>query len=183
MDGASTILTDRLLLRAFTEADIPAVARLADDPVISNNTLRIPHPYTETHARTWLTLQQEEARTGAGAAFAVTQRDGGALIGACGLEIFREHRRAEVGYWLGRDYWGKGYATEAAAAVLGWGFETLGLARVSAARFADNPASGRVLEKLGMTQEGRLRRHAFRGGEFRDMVLYGILREEWEAKR
>lgn len=182
MDRGAMISTERLILRAFHERDVPAVVLLADDPEISRNTLRIPHPYTKAHARAWLTAQREESRTGAGAVFAVTDAEDGRLMGACGLEIFRDHRRADVGYWLGRDFWGKGYATEAATAVCTWGFTTLDLARISAARFSDNPASGRVLEKVGMRREGELRRHIFRGGEFRDMVMYGILRDEWEWK-
>ncbi len=178
-----TITTGRLALRPFSEDDVPAIVRLADDPEISRNTLRIPYPYTDAHARGWLATQQEESRAGTGAVFAITEREGGSLMGACGLEIFPEHRRAELGYWLGRDFWGKGYTTEAARAVTGWGFATLGLNRISAARFSDNEASGRVLEKIGMRREGVLRRHVFRGGEFRDMVMYGMLREEWEGGR
>jgi ribosomal-protein-alanine N-acetyltransferase len=176
------LITPRLVLRAFSEDDVPAIVRLADDPVVSRNTLRIPHPYTEEDARRWLSIQHEESEAGTGAVFALTAPEGGALMGACGLELFPEHRRAELGYWLGRDFRGKGYATEAATAVVGWAFSELGLNRVSAARFGDNDASGRVLEKLGMRQEGLLRRHVFRGGEFRDMVMYGLLREEWAGK-
>jgi [ribosomal protein S5]-alanine N-acetyltransferase len=182
MKSRSTLTTGRLSLRAFGNGDAPSVSRLADDIEISRNTLKIPHPYTEADARLWLSIQREQLRTGSGAVFAITKKDDGLLIGACGMELFPDHKRGELGYWLGRDYWGNGFATEAAGAVVGWGFERLGLARVSAARFSDNPASGRVLEKIGMTHEGMLRRHAFRGGEFRDMVLYGLLREEWEKR-
>jgi ribosomal-protein-alanine N-acetyltransferase len=182
MDRLSTLSTERLSLRAFNEGDIPAIVRLADDPEISKNTLKIPHPYTEADARAWLAIQEQELRTGTGASFAITGNDDDPLMGACGLEIAPEHRRGELGYWLGRGFWGKGYATEAVAAVIGWGFETLDLNRISAAHFSDNPASGRVLEKIGMRLEGLLRRHVFRGGEFRDMVMYGILREEWEGR-
>lgn len=183
MKSKSILTTQRLLLRRFGEGDVPAVTRLADDITIYRNTLKIPHPYTETDARLWLSIQKEQTRTGTGVVFAITGKDDGLLMGACGMELVADHRRGELGYWLGRDYWGKGYATEAAAAVVGWGFETLGLARISAARFSDNPTSGRVLEKIGMAREGVLRRHAFRDGEFRDMVMYGILREEWEGEK
>jgi RimJ/RimL family protein N-acetyltransferase len=182
MKSRSTLTTQRLLLRAFGEGDVPAVGRLADDIEIYRNTLKIPHPYTEADARLWLSIQREQSRAGTGAVFAITGKDDGLLMGACGMELVADYRRGELGYWLGRDYWGKGYATEAAAAVVAWGFETLALNRISAARFGDNPASGRVLEKIGMTQEGVLRRHAFRDGVFKDMVMYGLLREEWEGK-
>lgn len=183
MKSRPTLTTPRLFLRAFTQRDVPAVARLADDIEIYRNTLKIPHPYTEADARLWLSIQRQQSQTGAGVVFAITGAGDGLLLGACGLELTPAHKRGELGYWLGRDHRGKGYATEAAAAVVGWGFETLGLARISAARFDTNPASGRVLEKIGMTREGVLRRHAFRDGAFRDMVMYGILREEWEGRR
>jgi [ribosomal protein S5]-alanine N-acetyltransferase len=183
MKGKSTLITQRLLLRAFGDSDVPAVARLADDIEIHRNTLKIPHPYTEADARLWLSIQREQSRAGTGVVFAITDKTDRSLLGACGMELFPDHKRGELGYWLGRGFWGKGYATEAAAAVVGWGFDTMGLARVSAARFSDNPASGRVLEKIGMTKEGVLRRHAFRDGEFKDMVMYGLLREEWEETK
>jgi len=183
MKSRSTLTTQRLFLRAFGESDVPAVGRLADDIEIYRNTLKVPHPYTEADARLWLSIQREQSRAGTGVVFAITGKDDRLLLGACGMELFTDHKRGELGYWLGRDFWGKGYATEAAAAVVGWGFATLALNRVSAARFGDNPASGRVLEKIGMTQEGVLRRHAFRDGVFKDMVMYGILREEWEGRR
>jgi ribosomal-protein-alanine N-acetyltransferase len=179
---SSPLITPRLVLRTFLTDDVPDIARLADDPRISRNALRIPYPYTEDDARKWLATQREDALAGTGAVFAITGKGDGALMGACGLEVCREHRRAEVGYWLGSDFWEKGYATEAATAVVGWGFSEMDLNRISATRFSDNPASGRVLEKIGMRWEGELRRHVFHGGEFRDMVMYGILREEWERR-
>ena len=182
MKGKPTLSTPRLSLRAFGQPDAPAIARLADDIQIYRNTLKIPYPYTEADARLWLSIQKEQARTGTGAVFAITRKDNGLMMGACGMELFSDHKRGELGYWLGRDFWGQGYATEAATAVVGWGFSALSLNRISAARFADNPASGRVLEKIGMQEEGMLRRHAFRDKEFRDMVMYGLLREEWEGR-
>ena len=171
----------RLILRRFDESDIPEIVRLADDPDISRNTLLIPHPYEELHARRWMAVQKRERRTGKGLVFAVVLVSDRRLLGAVGLTIDREHNNAGLGYWIGREFWGRGYATEAARAVVGYGFEMLGLNKIHGGHFADNGASGRVMEKIGMTVEGYQPRHVLRGGKYRDLVLYGILREQWEG--
>jgi RimJ/RimL family protein N-acetyltransferase len=100
------------------------------------------------------------------------------VIGAVGLRVDRDHARAELGYWIGKPYWGRGYATEAARAALRWGFDSLGLERIYAYHFARNAASGRVLRKIGMTPEGIARRHVRKWGEYHDSPLYSILRGE-----
>ena len=99
------------------------------------------------------------------------------MIGAVGLRIEREDQRAELGYWIGRPYWNQGYCTEAARAVLDFGFEQLGLNRIYASHFTRNPASGRVMQKLGMTHEGRLRQHVRKWDAFEDVEVYAVLRE------
>jgi [ribosomal protein S5]-alanine N-acetyltransferase len=110
----------------------------------------------------------------------VTLRPGGSLIGAMGLrDIDTEHSLAEMGFWIGLDWWGQGYATEAGRAVLQFGFEQLNLNRVHAHHMVRNPASGRVLEKIGMRQEGLLRQRVKKWGVFEDVVLMATLRSEW----
>ena len=98
-----------------------------------------------------------------------------------GLRIDQAHRRAELGYWIGTPFWGRGIATEAAKEMLRYGFEELRLHRIFAEHFAHNPASGRVLAKIGMKHEGCHRRHVLKWGEFVDAEQYGILREEWKS--
>ena len=93
-----------------------------------------------------------------------------------------EHRRAELGYWLGVPYWGKGYATEASQEILRFGFETLKLRRIYASYVTENPTSGRVLEKIGMRYEGILRSHICKWDVFHDLVFYGILHDEFRAR-
>ncbi len=85
------------------------------------------------------------------------------------------HHRGELGYWVGVPYWGRGIATEAAGEVLRFAFDVLGLNRVYATHVPRNPASGRVMEKLGMQREGYLRSHAFAGGHYEDLILYAII--------
>ena len=111
--------------------------------------------------------------------FAIERRADGALVGAISLRVEHEHARAELGYWVGVPYWNHGYATEAARATVDWGFRHLPVQRVFAWHFTTNPASGRVLQKLGMRHEGRLRGHHVKWGESLDSDVYGVLRDEW----
>jgi RimJ/RimL family protein N-acetyltransferase len=92
-----------------------------------------------------------------------------------GLRVEPDHRRAELGYWIGVPYWGKGYATEAARALVQYGFETLQLHRIFASHFANNSVSAKVLRKIGMRHEGRQRGHILKWGEFLDIEMYGMV--------
>ena len=139
-------------------------------------TLRIPHPYTESDARDFIAATQEDFSSGSGLRLGIVLRASDTLCGGVGLRIKADHRRAELGYWIGVPYWGNGYATEAARAVVKYGFETLGLHRIFASHFANNPASARVLRKIGMRHEGSLRAHILKWGEFLDLEMYGMVR-------
>lgn len=167
--------TARLTLRPFTSADAPEVERLCSVYEIALNTLSIPHPYPEGAAREWIAKHQEDFDQNRAIHFAI---DDGQVAGAMGL-VLRDEGIAELGYWIGVPYWGRGYASEAAAEVVRWGFEERGLERIYAQHFGRNPASGRVLQKIGMHLEGTLRRHLRKWDEYVDVVCYGLLREEW----
>lgn len=130
-------------------ADAADVQRLAGDPRVSATALDLPHPFEDGMAEAWIGTHSEQFESGALAAFAITSRESGALYGAAGLMIDPAHRRAELGYWLGADFWGSGFATEAARAVVRYGFEDLRLNRIHANHLVRNPGSGRVLEKVG----------------------------------
>ncbi|MFB2772525.1 GNAT family N-acetyltransferase, partial [Pelatocladus sp. BLCC-F211] len=106
--------------------------------------------------------------------------DPSVLCGAIGLGINQKHNHAELGYWIGKPFWGNGYCTEAAQEVLRYGFEKLGLHRICASHFAHNPTSGRVMQKIGMTYEGCRRQHTLKWGEYIDVMEYGILKSEWQ---
>ena len=105
------------------------------------------------------------------------------LIGAVGLRLELDDRRAELGYWIGKPYWNQGYCTEAARAAIQFGFEQLELNRIFANHFVRNPASGRVMQKLGMVYEGRLRQHVKKWDAFEDLELYGILKDDCQSGR
>ena len=173
-----TIQTQRLILRSLTIADAPEVQRLASDRDIAATTLSIPHPYEDGMAEAWIETHPEAYEKGKAVFFAITLRDNGILCGAIGLGIDKENNNAELGYWVGKPYWGKGYCTEAAKAIVQYGFETLGLHRIHAAHFARNLASGRVMQKIGMHLEGCKRQHILKWGNFEDLVLYGILKSD-----
>jgi [ribosomal protein S5]-alanine N-acetyltransferase len=181
------LATRRLMLRAFTLDDAPAVTALCADEAIAATTLVIPHPYVLSDARSWIATHPGTWAAGTQANFAVTLSDEdadetGQLIGAMGLTIQRAHQCAELGYWIGRPWWGRGYATEAGTAVVRWGFHELGLNRVHAHHMAHNPASGRVLQKIGMKPEGVARQLVIKDGVARDCPMYAIVRRDLDGE-
>ena len=156
--------TSRLLLRPFRISDADAVQRLAGDRAVADTTLNIPYPYEDGLAEKWISNHRDWFERGEQAVFAITFKEScattclqavaspchedalplskqwhaiaGALVGTVGLQIHPQDRRAELGYWIGKPYWSQGYATEAARAVVGFGFEQLGLNRIYAQHFA-----------------------------------------------
>ena len=177
------LITERLLLRPFTLADAPEVQRLAGAYEVASCSLAIPYPYLDGVAEAWIATHKPGFEKGMHAIYAVTHAGYGHLVGAAGLvEVNRRHERAEIGYWVGRPYWGRGYATEAARAVIEYGFSVLGLHRIYALHFSWNTASGRVMEKCGMVHEAHLREHVCRRGVFEDIDLRGILAGEWRDR-
>ena len=175
MSQQPTLRTARLILRPFTLDDAPAVQRLVSSYEVALNTLFIPHPYPEGGAAEWIGKHQAEFDENRIHHFAI---DDGEVAGVVAL-VMKAEGLAEIGYWVGVPYWGRGYATEAAAEVVRYGFEDIGLQRIFAGHFTRNPASGRVLQKVGMQYEGTLRRHQMKWGELIDLAFYGILREEF----
>ena len=183
MSSQPTLHTERLVLRPPAMSDAAEIRRLAGRREIAENTF-LPHPYEEGMAEAFIQSSRSQWEEGEAAVFAIVLQNGDRQIGNIGLkEINMEHLRAEMGFWIGIDHWGNGYATEAGRAVVDFAFESLELNKVYANHFSTNPASGRVLQKIGMRKEGVRRQHIVRFGETRDLVLYGIVREEWEAMR
>ena len=169
--------TERLILRPFGREDAPTVQRLAGTREVADTTLTIPHPYLDGVAESWIATHEEAWKQKDRATFAVTTEAEG-LIGAIGLHLRLGHQRAELGYWIGLPFWNRGYATEAARAIIAFGFESLGLNRIHASHLTRNPASGRVMEKAGMRFEGTLRQHVVRWGRLEDLNTYAVLRSE-----
>lgn len=175
MPPQPTLRTERLLLRPFHGEDAAVVQRLAGARDIADTTLTIPHPYLDGMAEEWIGTHGDAWDRQERATFAITS-EGDGVIGAIGLHLTLAHRRAELGYWVGRPFWNRGFATEAARAVIAFGFEALGLNRIHASHLARNPASGRVLVKAGMRFEGTLRQHVIKWDRAEDLAEYAILR-------
>lgn len=167
--------TARLTLRPFTLADVPAVQGLASAYEVALNTLLIPHPYPEGAAEEWIRTHEPGFEANKVHHFAI---DDGQVAGSMAL-IMKPGAIAEIGYWIGVPYWGRGYATEAGREIVRYGFEECQLQRIFAGHYTRNPASGRVLQKLGMQYEGTLRHHVLKWNEYLDVAYYGILRGEW----
>jgi ribosomal-protein-alanine N-acetyltransferase len=179
MTAPQELRTARLLLRSFEREDVPAIVRFAGANEIAATTVNIPHPYAEDDAHSFVAKAIEDFRAGRSVSFAISISPGRELCGAVGLHIAEAHRHAELGYWIGVPFWGRGYATEAANAAVAFGFETLCLHRIYAHHFAGNTASQHVLEKIGMRHEGRSRHHIQKWNQFIDTENYGLLAEEF----
>lgn len=174
------LTTPRLVLRAFVPADAHTVERLAGAREVADTTLTLPHPYPagggilwiESHAPAWAAGE----RLTLAICIADRERD---IIGAITLSLAPEHARAELGYWIGSGMWGRGYATEAARAMVEYGFDILRLNRIQAHHFTRNQASGRVLQKAGMRVEGVSRQAYRRWDQFEDVAMLAILATEF----
>ena len=183
MPEPPSLHTDRLFLRPFTLADAPELQRLIGAREVASTTLNVPHPYEDGMAEHWISAQKFKFDEGQGLSFAITLRDRPGLIGGIGLNLTPSHHHGELAYWIGVPFWSRGYCTEAAAAVVRYGFDVVKLHRIHAAHMTRNPASGRIMQKIGMTYEGCLRQHYYKWDVFEDAALYGLLRSECEAQQ
>jgi RimJ/RimL family protein N-acetyltransferase len=151
------------------------------DRAIADTTLAIPHPYPDGAAEKWISTHADSFRQGTEVTLAITLKPDGQVVGSMALSINRNHKRGELGYMVAKEHWNHGYCTEAARALMQYGFVAFSLNRIQAMHFPRNPASGRVMEKLGMTKEGLLRQYVCNREAFEDLMLYSILGREFEA--
>ncbi|GAK55710.1 GCN5-related N-acetyltransferase [Candidatus Vecturithrix granuli] len=167
-------------IRSYEDADVAALVKYANNRKIwLMLTHLFPHPYTEEDARSWLDIVKHQmVETN----FAISTAD--ELIGTIGFKLFEgvHCKTAELGYWLGEPYWGQGIMTEAARAMTEYMFTHHNIVRIQACIFESNPGSVRVLEKNGFCYEGRLRKHVWKDEKLQDLLIYGILRHEWEQR-
>jgi RimJ/RimL family protein N-acetyltransferase len=173
------IVTERLLLRPFRLDDEAAVHAYTSDPEVTRYTSWKPHTPVETRARlrAWVADQEIWPRTSIH--LAIESRAHRTAIGWTGFVSLDANRQTGIfGYLLHRNYWGKGLATEAANALIHWGFKQLNLHRVVAECDVENAASIKILEKLGMRREAHFRKNIFKEGQWRDTYLYALLKEE-----
>jgi RimJ/RimL family protein N-acetyltransferase len=172
------VVSDQVHLSEFRSSDKDALTAHLNDREIYDRTLRIPFPYTDASADEWLALVAKSTKQqGRSVQFAIRNADD-ALIGGCGFDGFQvgKSHRAEIGYWLARPFWGQGIMTAVVQRVCRHAFEQFGLAKITAHVFSHNPASARVLEKCGFREEGFLRKHFLKDGQFIDARLFGLLK-------
>ncbi len=179
MSKAPILETRRLILRPFNLDDAKDVQRLAGDKEIAEVTLNIPHPYEDGMAEGWISTHEKAHNEGNSLTYAIVHREGKYLIGCISLMINRDDNKAEIGYWIGKAYWDNGYCSEAASKLIDYGFKEIELNRIYGRHLKKNPASGKVMEKLGMKYEGCLRQHIKKWEEYQDIVHLGILKDEY----
>lgn len=170
-----TITTKMLVLRIFQKSDAVAVTKLCNNYNIYKNTLYLPYPYTIEDALSWIEYHLNNFNANKSYEFAITDKESGELYGAIALSNNQKFNHGEIAYWIGEKFWGNGYATEAAQAILHFAFEEKQYHKVFARYFNSNPASGRVMQKLGLKKEGILIDHVRKENRFEDLVYYGII--------
>ncbi|MFS4471824.1 GNAT family N-acetyltransferase [Chryseobacterium sp. T20] len=176
MNKFPVIETERLILSQLEERDVPFIVGYLQHRIFSDLTSNIPYPYVENDARSWLKMSKEAFDTNTGYTFAIRNKEG-QIIGAIGLHD-RDDDKAELGYWIGIPYWNKGYVTEAAKAIVDFGLNEMRFNKIFATHFLHNPASGRIMEKIGMEQEAVLKQEMKKDGEYFDIVRYCILKTD-----
>ncbi len=170
------------MLRQFELLDAQRVRKLAGDKAVADTTLNIPHPYKDGMAEEWILTHQPKFEAGKFVNFAIILKSIQKLIGSIGLIIDKRFNRGELGYWIGKEYWNQGYCTEAARAVLEYGFRQLDLHKITSSHFVRNPSSGKVMRKIGMKKEGVCKEHVIKWEKYEDLVIYAILRKEWKTE-
>ena len=172
------LVTERLILRSFLLTDAQRVQSQANDKRIYDTTARVPFPYKIEMAEQWIKSHDKLFENRCSVNFAIVTKLQQLLIGTVGLEIDSNNGKAELGYWVGVDYWNQGYCTEAAFECVKYGFQELGLTRIEGICMTKNIASEKVLKNIGMKREGVLRRYMLKNGISEDAYIYSVLNDE-----
>ncbi len=179
MNEIPILNTERLILRPFNLSDASRVQKLAGDKRIADTTLFIPHPYPDCAAEEWIASHKNLCIENKEIVWAVTLKSNDELIGAISIHPRPEFNKAEFGYWIGVPFWNNGFASEALKEILRFGFVELKLNKMFAHHFMTNPASGKVMLKNGLKEEGYLREDIIKNDQYIDVKIYGILRSEY----
>ncbi len=169
---------EQITLTPFLRTDKASLVRQINDKEIYDNTLLIPFPYTEQDADYWFDFVENQLNTnGIQSNWAIRKEDG-QLIGGIGFQLMygKASHKDELGYWLARDYWGKGIMTNVVERFVKFGFEKRGLVRIAANVFSYNKGSARVLEKVGFKKEGVLRKSYFKDDRYIDGFMYALIK-------
>ena len=171
------ITTERLIIRPLEDDDYIRVYECCNDYDVVRMTLAMPWPYTEECAKSWIASTLENFKNGKSYEFGICLKDKPkSVVGCVSLVLGKgDAKKAELGYWVDKKLWGNGIATEATKALINYGFNDLGLNSIFARHYDINPASGRVMTKVGMRYVGRMRQHECRFGEYHDVEYYDLL--------
>lgn len=178
-DRNRSFATERLTLRPVAEEDFDDIATLAGDSRVAEWTARIPHPLAYENVAAWQSTLSRQGDGPGEHAFAVRLKEGGQLVGVVALTVSDDTCLAEIGYWIGFDFWNNGYATEAVRRLTVFGFGQLHLARIEAPVFAGNARSAHVLERAGFEARGHTKLEAPARGKAVDAVLYRMERADF----
>ena len=179
MENFPTLTTERLTLSRILAADIPTIVKYAGSEQIAATTLNLPHPYEEKDAIFWIQMANAGFVDKTQYTFAIRLNTTNEFMGGIGLRTNFKMGRGELGYWIGAPFWNLGFTTEAASAILKFGFETLELNKIYATHVIENPASGKVMIKNGMIKEGELVDHVKKGGLYKTLIQYRLTKKEY----
>ncbi|MCG2590908.1 GNAT family N-acetyltransferase [Rhodohalobacter sulfatireducens] len=180
MDSLPVLETDRLRLRMPYVEDIPRMVQYANNEKISNMTLTMPHPYHEKDAIYWINMANKGLEDKNHFIFAICKHTNNLFMGCIGLRLNTRFNRAELGFWIGEPFWNNGYVTEAIGTILEFGFERVGLHKIHASHFVNNPASGKVMSNNGMIKEGELVDHIKKGDKYLTVIQYRLTKYEYK---
>jgi [ribosomal protein S5]-alanine N-acetyltransferase len=172
-----TLMTERLILRPFTKSDAPNVQNLANNKEVAE-IIGLPQPYLVEHALDWIEIQPAQFENGTEFPLAVTLKETDELVGTITLRVDAVNKKGELGYWMGRPFWGMGFATEAVKRMTLFGMDELGLNRIWASAISRNKGSISVLRKAGLQKEGLLRDDRLVSGTFEDIEIFGVVKNE-----
>lgn len=174
--------TERLILNEITDQHVEELSVILSDPEVAKHDYFYPTKNLE-EVMQFIERYGEERQDNEEITWGIFEKSTKKLVGTCGLGDFLDQaKRAEIGYALAQDHWGKGYATEAIQAVVAYGFEVVGLNRIEASITPGNESSVRVLEKNGFTREGLVRQRDYLKGQLVDSIIMGILRTDYEGQ-
>jgi len=176
MQDFPKIETERLILSELKESDLPLVIKYMQDKEYSDFTSTIPYPYGEEEAEFWLKITKEAFEKRKGYTFAIRDKSE-KIIGAIGLHD-EGADKAEIGYWMAKEFWNQGYVTEAAKAIVDFGFKELEYNKIFATHFPHNPASGKIMQKIGMELEVVLKQHLKKNGKYYDIPMYSVFKNK-----
>ncbi len=180
MNTFPTLSTNRLNLRLIQESDIPSLVKYCNNKKIGDQIINIPYPYTESDAIDRMNFIQEGFRNHERFVFAIALKDNDELIGEIGLHLDKTNNSAQFGYWIGEPFWNNGIATEATAAILKFGFESINLNKIYATHYPDNVASGKVMLKNKMIKEAEMKDHYKINDEYRSVIQYRLTHQEYQ---